>query len=197
MNFDLCVSRMQCEAWGDKSTEHPDPVRATEPDAISAVIKEFTTRDVKKVFDEPDSVFSYAHSITVDFAAMASTIHTLRARLAEAERVTHSSDCAVHNAPAMLAGPCDCWANELARLRAENNELRARVAGMESKRTLFFVVGRQSGAVRFQTLSEGEARTLARGADRREAQDAPHRVYHGVLLPDEDTALTAASGGSV
>jgi hypothetical protein len=35
----------------------------------------------------------------------------------------HGSDCAVHNMPALPAGDCDCGF-ELARLRAENAELR-------------------------------------------------------------------------
>jgi hypothetical protein len=65
------------------------PVSATEPE-INAIVNEFMTSNVRKEF-EGTSVISYAHSIKIDVAAMASTIHTLRARLAEAERVTEDS----------------------------------------------------------------------------------------------------------
>lgn len=40
----------------------------------------------------------------------------------------HASDCALHNAPAFEPGPCDCGADALTALRAENAALAAQVA---------------------------------------------------------------------
>jgi hypothetical protein len=42
--------------------------------------------------------------------------------------IVHASDCAVHNAPALPTGPCDCQASEITELQAEIERLTVLLA---------------------------------------------------------------------
>lgn len=79
-----------------------------------------------------------------------------------ADRIAHASDCAVHNAPALPIGPCDCGAEE--RVMAE---LRAALAARDEAGALAAAAGLAMEGFRQQKIAAEAALTAAREALKR------------------------------